>query len=1013
MVSNARAASLIVFRTSTQDLYIIFGEDGEPGPNKYHYKSTRWSGIDEITVKPNMEHFCNDCFLYIAVYAYRSGHYSVTVSQLLTSLQDGVSVAGLLTKDQYRYYTFHHTQPEADLRIDLTSLTGDPDVYVGKSLEQFPTKDSYLWRGYHFGDDSVVISHTDKNFCYDCNYVIGVHGWQNASYTIMTTTSIENVITLPHGRPQMSSVQRNTMRYFKALVTNSAETVSLSATVMGSGDVDLYVTWYPASSSDPPALPDPANPQTYKKTSAGLERDVVDIDQPFSQESIILIGVKGVSDAQFSIVASFSAMQVVLQAGVPQEHFVKVDSMAFFTFHLDAKADLQISLTAITGDPDLLASAVKPFPMCERDDPTKPYLVNCKDYTWKSAAYSTDQMILAHDAPCKPLSLTTTVAEDCSANSLPPGPVHIGVFGYKDSRFSIMATMTGKHVAVVAGRPQLGSTALGYACSERDNGGSCTSDDRAKTQAAYFTFRVPNTPEYTARGQVSFTVLPRCNSDPNSSECAPGCACNPLKLYVMSCAESKCTDSKMYPSQMRGTSLVSKTINPTGSTVFVQKDPTNSDNGYCDPATAGEACMYFIGVSHTELKKTASFTFLATAAEDITLVPCDTSKKPDGVRLVKSDAVTDHIKYYELCSQGAAEEGQDTARESTVVQLEQCSGESTLVACDETCETLLPTKKDYTYFSDAKQTCKRGSDGKTTCSTNAAGVPTLALPEDVERTYFMGVDGHGSYQMKLLTTTGGVVTTPTLTADNKDAQPVIEVVKKDDSSVTLAWSHAAVKFPGMDKPVRSNKLAYTVYVIDTTQVDQEKAQQAAAVLTTGCGLEYFASTQASAVRSVRLNPSSTTSTRIEQNFAGLKPATSYQFQIVASCDAECLRQLSRTSASGAKISCDGAQPCATETMVYNPTSTATKKEESSGGGSGSGGLSSGFVALLSVITSLLVVGAVVAGFMYYRMKRQDTGAQYTMEPADEESPAITMSFPRRAKIFMKNKAAYEPLLVSD
>jgi hypothetical protein len=99
-------------------------------------------------------------------------------------------------------------------------------------------------------------------------------------------------------------------------------------------------------------------------------------------------------------------------------------------------------------------------------------------------------------------------------------------------------------------------------------------------------------------------------------------------------------------------------------------------------------------------------------------------------------------------------------------------------------------------------------------------------------------------------------------------------------------------------------------------------------------------------------------------------------------------------------------------MVYNPTSTATKKEESSGGGGGSGGLSSGFVALLSVVTSLLVVGAVVAGFMYYRMKRQDTGAQYTMEPADEESPAITMSFPRRAKIFMKNKAAYEPLLVS-
>src|SRR5690606_38468391 len=114
--------------------------------------------------------------------------------------------------------------------------------------------------------------------------------------------------------------------------------------------------------------------------------------------------------------------------------------------------------------------------------------------------YSTDQMVLAHDAPCKPLSPTTTVVADCDTHSLPAGAIHIGVYGYKDSRFSIMASVTGKHVAVVAGRPQLGSTALGYACSQRDNGGTCISDDRAKTQAAYFSFRVPNSADQRARG---------------------------------------------------------------------------------------------------------------------------------------------------------------------------------------------------------------------------------------------------------------------------------------------------------------------------------------------------------------------------------------------------------------------------------------------------------------------------------------------------------------------------------
>lgn len=39
-----------------------------------------------------------------------------------------------------------------------------------------PDKDNYVWRANRVGDDSIEVVPSDPNFCYDCEYIIGVYG---------------------------------------------------------------------------------------------------------------------------------------------------------------------------------------------------------------------------------------------------------------------------------------------------------------------------------------------------------------------------------------------------------------------------------------------------------------------------------------------------------------------------------------------------------------------------------------------------------------------------------------------------------------------------------------------------------------------------------------------------------------------------------------------------------------------------------------------------------------------
>lgn len=67
------------------------------------------------------------------------------------------------------------------------------DVGSGMVL---PTMQSATWRSMHYGNDSVQIEYDDPNFCSDCTYVVGVFGYMNSTYTILVSTSLNQVIRL-------------------------------------------------------------------------------------------------------------------------------------------------------------------------------------------------------------------------------------------------------------------------------------------------------------------------------------------------------------------------------------------------------------------------------------------------------------------------------------------------------------------------------------------------------------------------------------------------------------------------------------------------------------------------------------------------------------------------------------------------------------------------------------------------------------------------------------------------
>ncbi|XP_054750351.1 uncharacterized protein LOC129256087 [Lytechinus pictus] len=71
--------------------------------------------------------------------------------------------------NEYQYFRVDATEPCKDLKIQVNHAEGEPDLYVSRGPDRFPTFKSLAWSSYEWGSESLIIS------SWDPEYVIGTY----------------------------------------------------------------------------------------------------------------------------------------------------------------------------------------------------------------------------------------------------------------------------------------------------------------------------------------------------------------------------------------------------------------------------------------------------------------------------------------------------------------------------------------------------------------------------------------------------------------------------------------------------------------------------------------------------------------------------------------------------------------------------------------------------------------------------------------------------------------------
>ncbi len=99
----------------------------------------------------------------------------------------------------------------------------------------FPTQDKWTWRSMNTAADTVAISYDDPKYCFDCEYVLGIEGFRNSTYTLLAVADTASVIRLSQNRPQSMTLFEGQVQYFSTLFMSSVDDITLSLTSLNTG----------------------------------------------------------------------------------------------------------------------------------------------------------------------------------------------------------------------------------------------------------------------------------------------------------------------------------------------------------------------------------------------------------------------------------------------------------------------------------------------------------------------------------------------------------------------------------------------------------------------------------------------------------------------------------------------------------------------------------------------------------------------------------------------------------
>ena len=573
--------------------------------------------------------------------------------------------------------------------------------------------------------------------------------------------------------------------------------------------------------------------------------------------------------------------------------------------------------------------------------------------------------------------------------------------------------------------------------------------------------------EHTS-GNLMLAIQPECNWNESTSHlsengyiltdddwysgrmCKLGCDCDPLRVYVQSCVASQCTIDDKYPSELNGHYDASMTISSGGSTFFIQYDPFNPQNGYCDPNEYQEDCIYYIAITGSFNKeyteKGTNFMITAATSDDVTLLPCDasdTSKSGDGVRTHMVDSITSIItssspsdddteegKYYEVCN------NQQDMNEYMIVNVEQCYGSSNLYACTEgqgqgqgqACQMgVLPTKNNWAYKTDGVQICTKTTHGDEKCNPihdhPSTSHQSLTIPLSNGNVYIWIAGHNAEYEIQILETKYGGHQQAILIQGDSSYSMMNTLIHADVEydTVTISWIPSLVVFPGMKRPVFTTNVKYYIIAVNMDHIHEDDDSHYR--YDTVCGSKHLlASLGPSIVQIFHIpSPPSETSSLAYQ-LPGLKGGYRYRIMVYAECDHICLQQITETVGADMELdiqcSSDSQQgeDCHTITYMYTHTDIQTQQDTITGNeyDKDDNILIDDLITISFSIVMLVVVVLCMFGIQFSRRKQHADATRYEItEMVDLDMWTSTHATPTQVISQMKRQTALSSPLFNE
>lgn len=353
---------------------------------------------------------------------------------------------GKLHQYTEQYFVFHtpSTLEDTAVTFSLDSISGDADIYVNPGPHGFyhKTRDITdnpdllpVWVSQiPSGRDAITIKPDDPDYQFQGGvYLVTVYGFRATEF-VLRASSADAVVTLQEGLEIHGNVLEGGYQYFRFHDSQPYQTIMFDLQPTG-GDADLYVSCMLSATGNVEGYPSKAFGH-YNFSSIAYMEDALAIS-PWDPKScsyqssgteVFYIAVYGYSDAAFSLNAMHGGGIRTLVAGVPLIGNVFAHMSMYYRIRVGSEAeDLRISLTTQFGDADLYVKING--------------LASNYDYDYRSGNIDTtvDEVFIPEQ----------TICQNCI--------ISVVVFGYRTSKYSLVASFNDRTILLYNGVPLKGS----------------------------------------------------------------------------------------------------------------------------------------------------------------------------------------------------------------------------------------------------------------------------------------------------------------------------------------------------------------------------------------------------------------------------------------------------------------------------------------------------------------------------------------------------------------------------